>query len=98
MTQNLARNIIDSVVSSYQVNLAIEIHNLTENYIACFYLSSLGICNAYLNIDHIVGMFFDWPDCFYSGGLGDNRNVSGKHGMKLAIVKTCFGGSAVAQW
>ena len=28
---------------------------------------------------------FDWPDCFYLGGLGANRNVSGKLSMKLAI-------------
>ena len=38
-----------------------------------------------LNIGHVVGMFYDWPDCFYSGGLGANRNVSCKLGMKLAI-------------
>ena len=34
---------------------------------------------------HVVGMFFDWPDCFYSGGLEANWNVSEKRGMKLAI-------------
>ena len=36
-------------------------------------------------------MFFDWPDCFYPGGLGDNLDVSGKLSMKLAKVKICFG-------
>ena len=33
MTQNIAKNIIGNVASSYQVNLAIEIPNITENYI-----------------------------------------------------------------
>ena len=28
------------------------------------HLSTLGICNAYLNICHFVGLFFDWPDIF----------------------------------
>ena len=35
-------------------------------------------------IRHVVGKFFDWPDIF-PGGLGANRHVSGKLGMKLAI-------------
>ena len=34
----------------------------------------------------LLGSFFDWLDIFYSGGLGANRNVSGKLGMKLAIL------------
>ena len=51
-----------------------------------FYLSTLGICNAYFNIGHVVGMFYDWPDCFHSRGLRANRIVSGKLGMKLAII------------
>ena len=33
MPQNLVKNIIGSVASSYQVNVAIEIPNITENYI-----------------------------------------------------------------
>ena len=49
---------------------------------ARFRSSTLGFCNAYLNIGHDVGMFDDWPDCFR---FGANRNVSGKLGMKLAI-------------
>ena len=66
MTQNLIKNIIGNVASSYQVNLAIEIPNITENYhkFAHFHLLTLGNCNAYVNIHHIVGKFFDWPDIF----------------------------------
>ena len=33
MTQNIVKNIIGKVASSYQVNLAIEIPNITKNYI-----------------------------------------------------------------
>ena len=33
LTKNLVRNIIDNVASSYQVNLAKENPNITENYI-----------------------------------------------------------------
>ena len=33
MTQNIVKNIIGNVASSKQVNLAIEIPNMTENYI-----------------------------------------------------------------
>ena len=75
------------MASSYQVNRAIYIPNRNQKLhkLAVFHLSLLGICNAFLNIVHVVGMFFDWPDCFYSGGLGANRNVLGKLGMKLAI-------------
>ena len=50
------------------------------------HLLCVGICNSYLNIGHVVGMFYEWPDCFYLGGIGANRNVSGKLGMKLAIT------------
>ena len=38
-------------------------------------MSTLGNCNAYLNMGHAVGVFYEWPDCFYSGA---NRNVSDK--------------------
>ena len=37
-------------------------------------------------IGHIVGMCFDWPDCFYSGWLRANWNISGKLGMKFAYM------------
>ena len=33
MTKNLVKNIIGNVALSYQVNLGIEIPNITENYI-----------------------------------------------------------------
>ena len=33
MTQNIVKNIIGNVASSYQVNLVIENPNMTENYI-----------------------------------------------------------------
>ena len=66
MTQNLTKNIIGGVVSSYQANLAIEIPNITENYtkFARFHSSTLGICNAYLNIGHFVGMLDNWEYYF----------------------------------
>ena len=36
-------------------------------------------------------MCFDWPDIFfYSGGLGANRKVLGKLGMKLAIASGLY--------
>ena len=57
-----------------------KIHKLAHKH-----LSPLGISNTYLNIVHVAGMFFDWPDYYYSGGLRNNPNVSGKLGMKLAI-------------
>ena len=87
MTQNIIKNIIGNVASSYQVNLAIEIPNITEKITQThtFSLSTLGICNIYLNTCHVVGMFFDWPDCFYLGWLGANPKVWQKFGMKLAI-------------
>ena len=86
MTQNLVKNIISNVSSSYQVNLVIKNPNITYNYIICtFYLPTLGSCNAYLNIRHVVGMFLIGQILFYLGGLGANRNVSGKLSMKLAI-------------
>ena len=56
-------------------------HKLTR-----FHLSTLAICNAYLNIRHVIGLFIDWPDIFNSGGLRAKPNMTGKVGMKLAIV------------
>ena len=70
MTQNLAKNIIGNVALSHQVNLAIEIPNNRKLHkLAHFHLSTLGICNAYLNIGHVVRMFYDCLDCFYLGEL-----------------------------
>ena len=39
ITQNLVKNIISNVASSYQVNLAIEIPNITENYMSLYVFS-----------------------------------------------------------
>ena len=60
MTQNVIKNINGNVASSFQVNLAIEIPYITENYInshvfTCRHWVS---ANAYLNICHVVGKFF----------------------------------------
>ena len=69
MTQNLVKNIIGNVASSYQLNLTIEISNISKNYInSHFHLSTLGIINAYLNIRHVDGLFLDWPDIFGRAG------------------------------
>ena len=60
MTQNIVKNIIGKVASSYQVNLSIEIPNITKKIhkLAGFHLSTLGIGNAFLSIGHVVGKFF----------------------------------------
>ena len=88
MTQNLVKNIICNVASSYQVNLAIEIPNITENYIVshaftCQHWVSAMLISIYTScwweVILIVQIFFD------SGGLGFNRNKLGKLGIKLAI-------------
>ena len=60
MTQNVPKNIIGNVASSYQVNLAIEIPNITKNCInlhvfTCRHWVS---AHAYLNVHHVVGKFF----------------------------------------
>ena len=75
------------MASSYLVNLPIEIQ---LHKLAPFHLSTLGICNAYLNIGHVVGKFYDWPDSFYLGGFGANRNVLGKLGVILAIAPSAL--------
>ena len=84
MTQNLVKNIIGTVASSYQVNQAIEIPNITENYINShifiWYLQCLFKYMSRCWEVFLIGQIF-----FYSGGLGANRNVLGKLGMKLAI-------------
>ena len=89
MTQNLVKNIIGNVTSSYQVNLRYKfLYNQKLHKFSHFHLSTLGICNAYLNKRHVVGKFFEWPEFFLLGGLGANGNMSGKLGMKLAIKWT----------
>ena len=91
MTQNHVKNIIGNVASSCQYNRAIEIPNISKIYIfikfARFHLSTLGICNAYLDKRHVVGKFFLFAQIiFKSEGLIAYRNVSGKLCMKLAII------------
>ena len=90
MTQNLSKNIIGNVASSYQVNLAIEIPNtlITENYIlhifTCrhiWYLQCLFKYTSRCWEVFLIGQIF-----FYSGGLRAYRNVSGKLCIKLAIM------------
>ena len=92
MTQNLPKNIIGSVASIYQANLVIEIPNITENYVN----SHLFTCRHWVAAclfkytSRCWEVVFDWPDIFYSEGLGAKRNASGKLGMKLAIrAKDC---------
>ena len=86
MTQNFIKNIIGNVAWSYQVNLVIDIPNRKLHILTLFHLSSLGYLQC---LAHVAGSFFDWPGCFYSGGLGANRNAlgggGGELGIKLAI-------------
>ena len=67
MTQNHVKNIIGNVASSYQVNLAIKIPDINQKLhkFAQCHLSTSGICNAYLNIRHMVGKFF-WLARYFS--------------------------------
>ena len=81
MTQNLVKNIIGNVASSYQVNVVIEIPNITE-HILTFSLVDIGYLQCLFKYRPTSRC---WPDIFYPGGLGANRNVLGKLGMKLAI-------------
>ena len=68
MTQNLVKNIIGNVALSYQVNLAIENANMTENYINSHIFTCRHQVSAMLIfISHVVGKFFDWPDIFLFG-------------------------------
>ena len=69
MTQNIVKNIIGNVASSYQVNLAIEIRNITQNYInlhvfICRHLVSAMLIYIYVTL---LGIFFDWSDILLIG-------------------------------
>ena len=88
MTQNLFKNIICNVALSYQVNLAIEIPNITENYIishafTCQHWVSAMLISIYTS--HCWEVFLIGQIFFDSVGLGVNQNKSGNLGMKLAI-------------
>ena len=84
-TQNIVKNIIGNVASSYQVNQAIEIPYIAENCIN----SHVFTCSAMLI--RCWKVFWLARYFFYSGGLGANRNVSGKLDMKLAILSSFCG-------
>ena len=100
MNQNLVKTIIGYVALSYQVNLAIEIPNITENYknshvftcrhwyLQCLFKYTSGCWEVYL-----IGQIF-----FYLGGLGADRNVSGKLGMKLAISDVISRSNCLTLW
>ena len=69
MTQNIVKNITGNVALSYQVNLAIEIPNITENYIIrTFSLVDIGYLQC----------LFKYTSRFMevSGELRANRNMS----------------------
>ena len=78
MTQKLVKNIIGNVASRFQVNLAIEVPNITEN-IRTFSLVNIGYLQCLFKYTSrywevfLIGQIF-----FYSGELGANRNVSGE--------------------
>ena len=87
MTRFIVKNIIGNVALSYQVNLAIEIPNLTKNYINrtfslvdIWYLQCLFKYTSRCWEVFLIGQIF-----FLSGELGANLNMSGKLGMKLPI-------------
>ena len=85
ITQNIVKNIIGNVASSYQVNLPIEIPNIADNYINSHVFTWRHWASAMLIWIIRWEVFFDWPHIFLIGRLGANRNMSGKLGMKLAI-------------
>ena len=73
------------MASSYKVNVAKEIPNITENYInSHLFTFNFWYLQCLFKYSHIFGMFFDWPVCLYSEWLGADWNMLGKLGMKLA--------------
>ena len=83
------------MASIYQANLVIEIPNMTENYVnwhvfTCRHWVSAMLIKIFVTL---LGSFLIGQIFFYSGGLGANRNVSGKLGMKLAICIVCDQGA-----
>ena len=88
MAQNLVKNISGNVASSYQVNLAIGIPNITENYInshvfTCRHWVSTILIKIYVTL---LESFLIGQISLYSEGFGANRNVTGKLGIKLVII------------
>ena len=69
MSQNIAKNIIANVAPSYQVNLTIEIPNITKNYINSHVFTCRHWVSAMLILVYVtlLGSVFDWPDIFLIG-------------------------------
>ena len=100
MTQNLVKNIIGNVASRYQAHVAIEIPNITENYINSLSLVNIGYLQCLLKYmsrcwEVFFGKFFFFGHIFfYLGGLGANWNVLGKTQYEISYTcsiatKTC---------
>ena len=89
MTQNIVKNIIGNVASSYQVNREIKTPNITKNYInshvfTCQHCVYAMLIHLYVTL---LGSFFFICRIYYlSGELGVNWTMSEKLGMKLAIL------------
>ena len=69
MTQNIIKIIICNVASSYQVNLAIEIRNITENYI--------NLHVSLVDIGYLQCLFKYTSYCWETGPRSAVGNVSG---------------------
>ena len=79
MTQNLVKNIIGNVASSYQVNLVIENADMTENYINSHIFTCRHWVSAMLILYvTLLGSFFDWPDIFLFGRARSKPECVGK--------------------
>ena len=88
MTQNIVKNTIGNVASSYQVNLAIEIPNITENYInshvfTCRHWVSPLLIQIYVTL---LGSFFDWPDIFLIGKARKKSEYVGKTRYEISYI------------
>ena len=88
MTQKLVKNIIGNVASSYQVNLAIEVPNIAENYrnlhiLICrhWYLQSL-----FKYTSRCWEVFFDWPDIFLLGRAWSYLEHAGKTWYEISYT------------
>ena len=67
ITQNLSKNTSGAVTLCYQVNLAIDIPIITENYInSHLSLVTLGYLNCLFKYRSLCWEVFDWSDYFYS--------------------------------
>ena len=86
MTQNIVKNIIGNVASSYKANLVKGILNITENYIN----SHVFTCrHCVLNMRQVVGkFFFDWPDIFLIGRAWSKSEHVGKIRYEISYCTT----------